>query len=344
MHLDTFFHLALLSQIIVLSYYLPKKVYDRIRYVLHAYAPSKYPNLYPEPVERYEKATRTYKWANVATFLVGLGLLTALILTTRSGEWDSAIVTWYYMLQMSPLVLAELWAVRHYRQMREMDARTTRSAELQPRRLLDFVSPVLVGVAAFVYFAFCAFVVYIRQFDYPWFGGYLNIVIITAFNVVLGAIVIRKLRGKKLDPYQDHGDRMSQLGLVINQLFLMSIAATLYAAITITLASLELRHVQASANCLYFVVLFTIFYGKLRIDNLNFEVYRADSPGQGSPPVSQNAVNKSHQMLAMGVGLGILLGAFVGAEFGESLRVMVGGVGIGAILGATVSTCKARLI
>ena len=308
MQLDTFFHLAFLSQIIVLSYYLPKKVYDRIRYALDAYPPSEYPNLYPEPVERYEKATRTYGWANVATFLVGLGLLAALIVTTRSGEWDSAIVTWYYMLQISPLALAELWALRHYRQMREMYTRTTRSAALQPRRLLDFVSLALVGVAAFVYFAFCAFVVYIRQFDYPWFGGYLNIVIITATDVLIGVIVIRKLRGKKLDPYQDHGDRMSQLGLVINQLFLMSIAMTLYAAITIALASLELRHVQASSNCLYFVILSAICYRKLRIDNLNFEVYRADPPGQGSPPVSQkNAVNASHQMLAMGVGLGILL-------------------------------------
>ena len=220
--------------------------------------------------------------------------------------------------------------------MREQDTRTTRTATLQPRRLLDFVSPVLVGVAAVVYLMFCVFIVYVRQFGFPWFGRYLNIVIITAANVLFGIIITRKLRGKRLDPYQDHEDRMSQIGLVINQLFLVSIAATVFAAISIVLATLEMRHMQGTANCLYFVLLSLLCYRKLRIGNLNFEVYRRDRRQQESPVLQTKEVSVTRRMPAIGLVVGLVVGAFIGVESGRSIHMMILGAALGAIVGGII--------
>ena len=200
------------------------------------------------------------------------------------------------MLQISPVVLAEIWAIRYYRRMREADTRTTRSADLQPRRLFDFVSPVLVGLAGFVYVAFCVLIVYIEQFDFPWFGGYLNIVVISATNLLIAGTIIWKLRGKKSDPYQTRGDRRSEIGLLINQMVLASIAVSTYAAISVILSSLDLRHYKAAAGCLYLIVLSANCFRKLRIDNLNFDVYRGDA---GDPPgVSESEGRLSRPLIA----------------------------------------------
>ncbi len=216
---------------------------------------------------------------------------------------------------------------------------TTRRAELQSRRLFDFVSPVLVGVATFVYVAFCGLIVYVRQFDFPWFGGYLNIVIITAANLFFAGIIIWKLRGKKTDPHQAYEDRLSQIGLVVNQLVMVSIAATAFAAITITLASLDLRYLQPPIGCLYFQILAVICFRKLRIGNMDFDVYRGDPSKQTSYSVSEDvARNISYRNAGIGLGLGMLLGAAVGAELGETLFSLISEAGVGAVLGIAIGS------
>ena len=197
----------------------------------------------------------------------------------------------------------------------------------------------MIGTAVAVYVAFCTLIVYIRQFDFPWFGGYLNIVIITAGNLLIAGFIIWKLRGKKSDPYQTHEDRLSQIGLVVNQIVLTSIAATTFVAITVTLASLELRHIQPMMSCLYFMVLSVICFHTLRIDNLNFDVYRRNPIEEHGQPVNHETVERTSQRArVIGIGLGLFFGAAVGAEFGESLVSLIGGAGIGAVLGLAIGS------
>ena len=139
MQTELLFYPAFLGQIIVLSLHLPRKALDRVSYV-QSYPPSEFPNLYPGPIEKYDRARQIYRRLNTVILLAGLVLLAVLLGRSRSGKWDSAIVTWFYMLQISPLLLVEIWAIRYYRLMRRADTRTTQKAELQPRRLADFIS------------------------------------------------------------------------------------------------------------------------------------------------------------------------------------------------------------
>ena len=75
---------------------------SRIQHVFETYPPSKYPKLYPKPIEYYEKARRNYKNTNLFILLAGLLLLGVLLGYSRSGKWDHVIATWYYLAQVFP--------------------------------------------------------------------------------------------------------------------------------------------------------------------------------------------------------------------------------------------------
>ena len=54
------FHVVFLGQVLLISFYFPRKMLSRMRYVFETYPPSTYPKLYPKPVEYYKKAQRNY--------------------------------------------------------------------------------------------------------------------------------------------------------------------------------------------------------------------------------------------------------------------------------------------
>jgi hypothetical protein len=276
MQTNTLFFFVFLSQILVISFYLPRTVLNRVKYVFEAYPPAKYPNLYPEPIEKYERAWRNYRNVNLFILLAGLLLMPVLFGYSRSGEWDETIVTTYFMVQFSPMILMEIGALKYYKLMRKTDSRTTRKADLHPRRLFDFISPTLIGLAIFVYFAFIGFILYVRQFEFPWFGGYWNIVIVTAGNIFFAGIIFWHLYGKKMDPYQAYEDRIRQIALTVKKVVFISIAVTLYLVIIVLLASLDLRSLQPTVLSLYLQLVAVIGFRTLQIDTINFEVYKED--------------------------------------------------------------------
>jgi hypothetical protein len=249
---------------------------NRVRYVFETYPPAKYPNLYPEPIEKYERAWHNYRNVNLFILLAGLLLMPVLFGYSGSGEWDETIVTTYFMVQVFPMILIEIGAFKYYKLMRKRDSRPTRKADLQPRRLFDFISPTIIGLAIFVYLAFIGFILYIRQFEFPWFGGYWNIVIVTAGNLFFAGIIFWHLYGKKMDPYQAYEDRIRQMALIVEKVVFISIAMTLYVVIIVLLASLDLRNLQPTVLSLYFQLVAVIGFRTLRIDTINFEVYKED--------------------------------------------------------------------
>ena len=334
------FYAVFLSQILLISFYFPRKMLKRISYVFATYPPSQYPRLYPEPIEYYEKAQRNYRNLNVAVLLVGLLLLAVFLGDSRSGEWDMGnFVFPYFMIQFFPVMLLEIRSFKYYRLMRKADSRTTRKAELQPRRLFDFISPAMIGLALLVYFAFIALILYIRQFDFPWFGGYWNIVGVTAANVFFAAIVAWNMYGKKRDPYQAYEDRKRQIELVVQQMVFMSIAATTFMAIEVVLASLDLRDLQPTVMSLYFQLIAVNCLRALRIDNINFAVYKGDPSEERTETrnYAANAHNLASVGLWVGLGLGLLLGVLILVE-GGTVKGFAMGVGIGTVLGLVVGS------
>lgn len=274
MHI-TIFSFLFLSQILLISFYFPRKMIKRMQFVLETYPPAKFPNLYPKTPEYYEKAQQSYRKINLYIGLVGFLFLAILLSDSSNDDWGG-IVFIYYMVQSIPLIILEIGTYNHYKLMREADTRTKRKAKLQPRRLFDFVSPTALGIAVVVYFAFILFIVFINQFDFPWFGGYANVVGVTMLNLIFVGIIVWNLFGKKLDPYQAHEDRTRQMELVVKQLIFTSIAATLFIIINVVLNALDSHHLTQIVMSIYLQVLSVVGLQTLRVDSINFEVYREE--------------------------------------------------------------------
>jgi hypothetical protein len=274
MHDSIFFYSAFLGQVAFISLYYPMRITSQMRYVLANYPADTHPRLYTEPPEYYTQAIRNFQLRNNIIAIIGCGLLAAFVMLPRSGEWDRPIVSAYFLLQCYPLILADVLSFRYLNRMRELNGSTTRHAELQPRRLLDFVSPMLVAGSILTYAGFVVLVVWINQFDYPWFAGYGNIAGITFCYALFFSLGYHHLRGKKLNPHQSTEDRHYQIEWILNVLFVLAIAATLYIAMSITLAALGLRYLESVTVCLYHIVIALVGFRGYMIGPTNFDVYR----------------------------------------------------------------------
>ncbi len=270
------FYVALLSQVFLISVFFPRRILGRMKYVFATYPPSEYPKLYPKPVEHYESRHRNYRIMNGAILLAGIALIAMLIGISRTGRWDHVIATWYFLIQLSPVMLLDLSALKELKLMRDARSRSTRKAELHPRRLRDFVSPTLLSMAIVTYVAFVALILYVRQFEFPWFGGYWNIVGVTAVNLTFAGVALWHMYGKKLNPHQAYEDRMRQIESLVRIAAFTSIAATIFIAISVVLAAADARHLQSVVQCLYFQLLAVIGLQGYLVKITNFEVYKED--------------------------------------------------------------------
>ena len=150
-------YVVFLSQVILISFYLPRKMLSRMRYVVETYPPSKYPKLYPVSIDTVETGMRTFRIMNFIILLVGFVLVFFGVYSPSEEmlSWrGQSVVTIYFVLQFTPLVLAELSVFKYFELMRKANSRTTRIAELHPRRLFNFISPAFIGIAIFTYIAF----------------------------------------------------------------------------------------------------------------------------------------------------------------------------------------------
>ena len=273
------FYLVFLSQVLLISYFLPKKLLALQRHVADTYPPAEYPKLYPISLDRVRRTSRIYWHANLLVLSVGLALVALGVLHPSEDllYWDNSLVqTLYLLLQLSPLAIVQSTTIKYLKLMRKSDSRTTRKAELRPRRMADVISPAAIVLVTSVYLAFILFIVYVDQFDFPWFGGYTNVVVITMMNLFFAAIVAWIVHRKNPNPYQATGERLRQDELVAQTMVFASVATTLSVAATITLACFELRHLEPVAYSLFCQLLTVVSFRAFRIDNVDFEVYRAD--------------------------------------------------------------------
>ena len=78
-----------------------------------------------------------------------------------------------------------------------------RTTELRRRRLVDFVSPTMLVVAALTNAAFIAFVLYdYRRFELPWYKAAGTIASVVLVLLVFSVSVGIAVRAPKPDPYQ----------------------------------------------------------------------------------------------------------------------------------------------
>ncbi|PHS25969.1 MAG: hypothetical protein COA84_06880 [Robiginitomaculum sp.] len=239
MMIELLFYAVFLSQIFLLSIYYPKKIIERNLYVLNTYPAAKYPKLYlnsyfADPEKAIKRGLRRFAVMNGIIAIFGLGILASMAVsgylpsTIKENE-NLIFVMFFFALQMVPHLLSELSTWRWYKLMREARAETIRTADLKPRLLFDFISPVYVALAVSLYVGWLVFYIYIHREATPWaWNQYVSIFTITAVNLLFVFTVFRFLRGQKIDPYQASQDRQKHIGAVIKSHVYGSIGMSLF--------------------------------------------------------------------------------------------------------------------
>jgi hypothetical protein len=282
------FYVVYLSQVLLISLYLPSRIMRRARELIETYPPSAYPKLYPEPLAATERKFRVFRYLNTAMLLLGLGLLAAAWLTdyrisARYGAYPTAVAhSVYSMLQLSPMVVLSLWGVGYLKRMKAAAARKIRTAELKPRRLFDFVSPALLGTAVAMYVGAIASVLYLDKPPgwlqspvRPWVA---HIAAMTIVNVFFAGMIAWMLYGRKQDPHQTHEDRARQIRLVAQGTLIVSILVSVLSASRNALHVFELWQYGPFVGSVYLqlIVILTARALLVRPDPRSFEVYKAD--------------------------------------------------------------------
>lgn len=271
------FSIAFLSQIVLASIYIPSKIARRMSFVFETYPPTTHPLLYPKPFDDYVAKQRRYRMANQIIAGIGFLVLAGSMFVPRGRELMNGMAFLFFLIQVLPLVWIEATVRKELKLMRSLNPRTTRTAELNPRKLFDVLTPALFWTTVFVYVAFWVFIAWFRQFDYPWFGGFINNFIITGLNVFFASILLWFMYGKKLNPHQSTDDRMLITRRLATVMCLVSIAVTLYAVITIYLSAEDARAFQPFARSVYFQVVILLSVQTYRVDLLDFDVYRGEA-------------------------------------------------------------------
>ena len=283
---DSLFYLAFIGQIYFISHYFPRIVAKRVEFVMQTYPPEKFPKLYPQSVEYYRIGLSAYRMLNRAIVLLGIGILVAIVFWVDHATFaDDGFISefWpatYGFIQFVPLMILEFSAFRQFRLMREANLdNTVRKADLRPRRLRDFVSPLVLGLACTAFVAAILFDVYVHQFDVRWEHGTIQRTItLTATNLFMGAIGAWLLRGKKLDPHQSPADRTRHIRASLSSFLYVSITVSLFFMVTAADDVYDIDFLDAPLMSIYFQVIVFLSVGhllrSLPLDSLNFDVYK----------------------------------------------------------------------
>jgi magnesium-transporting ATPase (P-type) len=244
------------------------------RELLGKYPAEQYPRLYPKGQEQHEKTLKQYAFSNWVAALVGFAFW--LIYNFDASNDDYAGIVWLvFMLQCVPYLILETAAFKAWRLMREQDARRTRQATLQPRRITDIFSMAQFATLGLAFTVLCGFILYIDQFNYEWFGGWINALMLGATYIVLGGYLVWQFLGRSKDPYQLEEDRTQRFRYLTSQYVFVCVALTVYAIVMVTLKAFGLNELRQLAMTVYCLLIGVSYYLTLvRPAEVDFEVYR----------------------------------------------------------------------
>lgn len=285
------FYIVFLSQIFLISIYYPTIVRRRVLYVLDNYPPARYPKLYPKPLDAYADETskqrlHNYRNVNYVIAAVGLMILSAMVASGYRPDvkgGDEIFVLMYFFLQMGSLLFPGLREFKQLRLMREaFAAGTMRTANLNPRRLFDFISPVYVAAAILLYVAWLVFYLSGKDLSAPWEAEvYVSLLVITGVNLSFAGMIARFLYGKKRNPHQAYEDQLKEIGLVVKSSVFTSIGMSIFltTADAADRYGLEIFDPPIVSIFMQLCVLFGIglSFRTLKVEAMDFEVYKDDT-------------------------------------------------------------------
>ncbi len=283
----TLFFIIFLGQILLISFYYPKKFIERMQFVLEAYPPEEYPKFYPK-TEGYsaEHSLRNLisltKAINAVVIIIGVFMLGLMVFSDYEPSLkggDEIFVMFYFLLQAIPHTLMEISAYKHLKAMHKLYNENKRTATLAPRRLFDFVSPFAVGFAGVVYVAWLAFFIYGKTTMGPWnIEGTAVVLLITGLNILYVFLARKSLHGKKVDPYQTETGLRKTIGVQINVFVYSSIGMSCFIALTqaADMYNLELYDPVFTSGYFQLIVIFGmgLVHRSLSINTVDFSVYK----------------------------------------------------------------------
>lgn len=287
MRVDSLFYIVFLGQIFLISYYLPEKLLARMKYVVKHYPPSLYPKLYPRPLEYYKLGHAAFRFVYRSIFALGFVILLAVALVVDHASFadDGYISEFWPMLygaiQFIPLMLLEFSEFNQLKQMRQANTASTRRAELRPRRLFDYVSPWLFGVAVASLTGAMLLNLYLNDFVVAWENDTLAFMLTMAgANVFMAALGAWHLYGRRVNPHQSAEDRARQTQVQLQSLLFVSTALSLFLMWQSLDNHYDVDYLDAAVLSLYFQVVASLSVGyiirSLKIEDLDFSVYKAD--------------------------------------------------------------------
>ncbi|MBT3425148.1 MAG: hypothetical protein HOJ61_05880 [Gammaproteobacteria bacterium] len=277
------FYALLTSQLVLMSFYFPRRIHQRMQTAFYTYTPDQYPRLYPKPASYYERLHQNYRLANQLLLILGCSVMMAMLaIDFDLSAKHAQMVPWaIFMIQMMPQLALELAEFKQLKLMRQSDQRTTRKAELSPRRLFDIVPRPLFTVTIIILTVSFVLDAFMNDFNigfdtstfYRWL-----ILGLGNMGFALGAWWL--IYARKKNPYQSGTERKLQARANISSMLYVSIGMSLFVVISETIDTYELVRLSPAAMSLYCQLIamasLSTMLNTLRLDRLDFEVYREE--------------------------------------------------------------------
>ena len=271
-------YMVFLGQILVLSFYFPRKLLGLVTKSMQQHPRAVYPKLYPLEENVIETKLKLFSVFNIFVMAVGLSILAMSIINSSedlAGWDDQGVLVSYVMLQYLPMLYLGVQSFTYLKLMRDKSSHEHRSADLQPRKLLDFVSKTFLNTAIAAYVLCVLTVLYFVQYPFDGFAGLVNVLGVSVLYACLGFGIYQKLYGKKHNPLQTCEDRSTETTIVVKLLVLTAICSSLFIAISLILASLDMRDLGNVIYSLYLQVFVFYVYQVLKFDQVDYSVYQS---------------------------------------------------------------------
>jgi len=280
------YYLIFVSQIFVISHYYPNKVLKRMRFITTSYPPTDYPKLYPhaccpEGAKRgSERSIKRYRSLNLMAIFVGAALLgfAAMQGYVPDGKSDMVVLVSFTMVQFIPMFYLEISEFKSFKKMRQNNKASTRTAGLKPRRLFDYISPVVGGVAGLLVIAALWLNMHFNAYDLE--DSLPTIAAIVGVHLYFAGVVWYMMHGKKMNPHQDNKDREMHIEGIVKMATFTSIMISLFLLATELIRFYSLDAWETVSLSIYFQLLAVFGLGTMlntyKVEDTNFEVYRAD--------------------------------------------------------------------
>jgi hypothetical protein len=235
---------AFTAQIIFFSVLGPLRVIEVLREQIQQFIAEQAPPIDPEAASRVDRRLRLFGRLGLATAVVGLLLLVALIRYMLRPDWTDgvpeAVVPFYFLLQVLPTTLAVATAGMFHAELKRALPQATRKALLQPRGLFDFVPRTAVALAIVVYCLYIGLLLYIARHPFPFFAGFvINAGMITLMYAAVAFGIFWTIRRMASSPLQGREDRMRAVGVAVKVAVFVCILSVVNISLNMTLILLD---------------------------------------------------------------------------------------------------------